>query len=90
MQHPHSRVGRPLQILASLERVRIVDEFDTIADQPRRFTRGEPIEVPAHLEALVAHKRAGREHRPVDRVHVAPGSKESYKLAAEHGMHLRA
>jgi transposase len=42
---PHTHVGRPLEILATLERVRIVAGLDTIADHPRCFSRGEQIEV---------------------------------------------
>jgi hypothetical protein len=86
---PHTHVGRPLEIIATLERVRIVEGLETIADHPRCFGRGEPIEVPGHIDDLVAHKRAGREHRALDRLHhAAPGSKKFYKLAAEHGVHL--
>jgi transposase len=86
---PHTHVGRPLEIIATLERVRIVEGLETIADHPRCFGRGEPIEVPGHIDDLVAHKRAGREHRALDRLHhAAPGSKRFYKLAAEHGVHL--
>ena len=86
---PHTHVGRPLEILATLERVRVVDGLDTIADHPRSFSRGEQIEVGAHINALIAHKRAGREHRALDRLHhAAPGSKKLYMLAAEHGVHL--
>jgi transposase len=86
---PHTHVGRPLEILATLERVRIVEGHQTIADHPRCFGRGEQIEVAAHLEALVAHKRAGRAHRALDRLHhAAPGSKGLFKLAAERGVHL--
>jgi transposase len=86
---PHTHVGRPLEILATLERVRIVDGLETIADHPRCFSRGEPIEVAAHLDALVAHKRAGRAHRALDRLHhAAPGSKGLFTLAAERGVHL--
>lgn len=86
---PHTQVGRPLEIIATLERVRIVDGLETIADHPRSFSRGEPIEVAAHLDALVAHKRAGRAHRALDRLHhAAPGSKGLFTLAAERGVHL--
>jgi len=69
--------------------VRIVDRLETIADHPRSFSRGEQIEVPGHIDALLAHKRAGREHRALDRLHhAAPGSKPFYALAAERGVHL--
>jgi transposase len=86
---PHTHVGRTLEILATLERVRIVDGLETIADHPRCFGRGEQIEVASHLDALVAHKRAGRAHRALNRLHhAAPASKGLFKLAAERGVHL--
>ena len=86
---PHTHVGRSLEILATLERVRIVEGLEILADHPRCFDRGRQIEEPAHLEALVAHKRAGRAHRALDRLHHAtPGSKGLFKLAAERGVHL--
>jgi hypothetical protein len=86
---PHTHLGRPLEILATLDRVRIVEGYQTLADHPRCFDRGQQIEEPAHLEALVAHKRAGRAHRALDRLHhAAPGSKILFKLAAEHGVSL--
>jgi transposase len=86
---PHTHLGRPLEILATLDRVRIVDGYQTLADHPRSFDRGQQVEEPAHLDALVAHKRAGRAHRALDRLHhAAPGSKGLFKLAAERGVHL--
>lgn len=86
---PHTHVGRPLTILATLERVRIVEGHQSLADHARCFDRGKQIEAPEHLDALVAHKRAGREHRALDRLHhAAPGSKQLFKLAAERGVSL--
>jgi hypothetical protein len=86
---PHTHLGRPLEILATLERVRIVQGHQTLADHSRSFDRGQQIEEPTHLDALVAHKRAGRAHRALDRLHhAAPGSKGLFKLAAERGVHL--
>jgi hypothetical protein len=86
---PHTHLGRPVEILATLERVRIVEGYQTLADHPRSFDRGQQIEDPTHLDALVAHKRAGRAHRALDRLHhAAPGSKGLFKLAAERGVHL--
>jgi len=86
---PHTHVGRQVEILASLERVRVVEGQQTIADHPRSFDRAQQIEDPRHVEALEAHKRAGRAHRALDRLHhAAPGSKGLFKLAAERGVHL--
>jgi hypothetical protein len=56
-----------VEILASLERVRVVEGHETIADHPRSFDRAQQIEDPLHVEALEAHKRAGRAHRALDR-----------------------
>jgi hypothetical protein len=86
---PHTHVGRQVEILASLERVRVVEGHETIADHPRSFDRAQQIEDLRHVEALVALKRAGRAHRALDRLHhAAPGSKGLFKLAAERGVHL--
>ncbi len=86
---PHTHVGRQVEILASLERVRVVEGHETIADHPRSFDRAQQIEDPLHVAALEAHKRAGRAHRALDRLHhAAPGSKGLFKLAAERGVHL--
>jgi hypothetical protein len=86
---PHTHVGRQVEILASLERVRVVEGHETIADHPRSFNRAQQIEDPLHVEALEAHKRAGRAHRALDRLHhAAPASKGLFKLAAERGVHL--
>src|SRR5450759_3828701 len=86
---PHTHLGRPLEILATLERVRILEAHQRIADHPRSFDRGQQIEDPAHIQALVTHKRAGRAHRAIDRLHhAAPGAKELFALAAQRGVHL--
>ena len=86
---PHTHLGRTLEILATLKRVRIVEAQQTIADHPRSFDRAQQIEDPAHIEALLAHQRAGRAHRAIDRLHhAAPGAKQLFALAAERGVHL--
>lgn len=86
---PHTLLGRPLVIQATLERVRVAQGSLIVADHPRSFDRGQQIEDLAHLEALVAHKRAGRAHRALDRLHhAAPGSKVLFRLAAERGVAL--
>ena len=69
--------------------MRVLEGYATIADHPRSFDRAQQIEDPRHVEALEAHKRAGRAHRALDRLHhAAPESKKLYKLAAERGVHL--
>lgn len=88
---PHTHVRRTLQVLATQERVRVLDGSDVIAIHARSFDRDRQIEEPRHVEALVAQKRAGRAHRAIDRLHhVAPSASALFKLAAERGAHLGA
>jgi hypothetical protein len=83
---PHTHVGRTLTVLATLRRVRILDGLTEIASHPRSFDRGAQIEEPAHIEALVEHKRAARIHRAQDRLHhAAPNAKALFLRAASRG-----
>jgi hypothetical protein len=86
---PHTYVRRTLEVLASIETVRILDGNTVIATHPRSFDRGAQIEEPAHIKALEAHKRAGRAHRAMDRLHYAsPSASRFFQLAASRGVHL--
>jgi transposase len=86
---PHQHVNRTLSVLASLDTVRILDGTQLIATHPRSFDRGAQLELPGHLEALVAHKRAARTHRAQDRLHhAAPSAQALFLRAAERGVHL--
>ena len=86
---PHTHVNRTLSVLATLDTVRILDGSHVLAIHPRTFDRGAQIEIEAHLEALVTHKRAARAHRAQDRLHhAAPSAKPLFLRAAERGAHL--
>ena len=86
---PHTHVRRTLSVLATLDTVRIFDGQTLLASHPRCFDRGQQIEVPAHLAALVAHKRAGRAQRAQDRLHhAAPSAQALFLRAAARGAHL--
>ena len=88
---PHTHVRRSLEVLATVETVRIVDGAEVLAVHPRSFDRGAQIEDPAHVKALIDHKRAGRAHRAMDRLHhAAPNGAKFFALAAERGVHLGA
>lgn len=83
---PHTHVRRTLTVLATLRHVRILDGITEIASHPRSFDRGAQIEDPAHIEALVEHKRAARIHRAQDRLHhAAPNAKALFLRAASRG-----
>jgi transposase len=86
---PHTHVRRTLEVLATLDTVRILDGDAVIARHPRSFDRGAQIEDPAHIQALLDHKRAGRAHRAIDRLHhAAPSAAAFFQRAAERGVHL--
>jgi hypothetical protein len=65
---PHQQVGRPLVVLADLEQVRVLDASEVIAVHRRSYDKGEQVENPAHIEALIEHKRRARQHRGLDRL----------------------
>ncbi|MEO8185690.1 MAG: hypothetical protein ABI895_43350 [Deltaproteobacteria bacterium] len=82
-------MSRTLTVLATLDTVRILEGSDVIATHSRSFERDAQIEINAHLEALVTHKRAARAHRAQDRLqHAAPSVKPLLLRAAERGVHL--
>jgi transposase len=86
---PYTHVRRTVTVMASLTRVRVLDGSEVIADHPRAYGKGEQIENPAHVEALLSAKRAARHHRGQDRLaHAAPSSRELLQQAAHRGTPL--
>ena len=80
---PHTQVRRVLTVLADTHEVRVVDGLHVLACHHRSYDKGAQIEQAEHVEALVAHKRAARQHRATDRLaQVAPGQSG---LAAARG-----
>jgi hypothetical protein len=88
---PHTHVRRVLTVLADPHEVRVVDGGTVLACHPRSYDRGVQIEQPGHVQALVEHKRAARQHRATDRlVQAAPASQTLLVRAAERGANLGA
>jgi len=88
---PPAYVRRRLSVLADTERVRIVEAMTVLADHPRSYDRGQQIEDPAHIDALVDLKRAARRHRGTDElVRAVPALRELLVRAAARGYHLGA
>jgi hypothetical protein len=71
---PHTHVQRTLTVCASLRAVRVLDAGAVIAEHVRVYGKGEQIENPAHIAALVNVKRAARHHRGHDRLARAAAS----------------
>ena len=68
---------------------RIVDAGAVIAEHPRSFARGQPIENPAHIHALTDYKCAARQHRATDRLHhAAPSAQALFERTAQRGAQL--
>ena len=86
---PHTHVRRTLSVLADEQRVRIFDGVTELANHPRSFDRHQVIEEPAHLQALVQHKRRSRAHRGCDALaQVAPAASALLQMAAQRGYSL--
>src|SRR6185437_12427570 len=86
---PHTHVRRTLEVLATLDTVRILDGDTLIASHARSFDRGAQIEDAAHIQQLLDHKRSARAHRAIDRLHHAtPSAGAFFQRAAERGVHL--
>jgi transposase len=84
---PHTYVRQTVVVYATLECVRIVSGTTVIATHARSYDRGEQIEQPEHVAALVAFKRAARHHRGLDRLHHACATTPAFfaALAARQG-----
>jgi len=88
---PHTHVRRTLEVVATLQTVRVLEGTEVIAEHPRCWDRRQQIEDPAHIEALVEYKHQGREHRGIDRLyHAAPNSQRLFVEIAQRGHNLGA
>ena len=83
---PHTHVGRALTVHADLRRVRVLEGQSVISTHARSYDRGQQVELPEHVEALVAHKRQAAAHRASDQlIQAVPASRELLARAAERG-----
>jgi Mu transposase, C-terminal domain len=88
---PHTCVRRTLVVVADLGTVRVLKGNEVVATHARSFDRDGQIEDPAHIEALVEHKREARRHRGIDRLHHAvPASRRFFVELASRGGNLGA
>ncbi len=86
---PHDRVARSLQIAADVDRVRIFDRQELIAEHRRSWDKGQVIEDPKHLETLRQEKRAARKHRDQDRLlRAVPRAEELLRALAQRQRRL--
>ncbi|MFO7563736.1 MAG: IS21 family transposase [Enhygromyxa sp.] len=87
---PHDNVRRDdLAVVASLERIRVCRGLEVIAEHERCWDKGQRIEDPRHIAALVAYKRNARAHHGLGRLQqAAPASVDFMSRAAERGLNL--
>jgi transposase len=83
---PHTCIARSLTVAATLEQVRILEGQRAIATHPRSYDRRQQIEIPEHIEALVAEKHQASAHRGTDQlVQAIPASRALLTGAVERG-----
>ena len=87
---PHTHVRRTLTVLADSHEVRIVDGAHLLACHRRSYDKGVQVEQDTHIQALLAHKRAARQHRATDRLVQAAPASQDLLLHAERGSNLGA
>jgi transposase len=86
---PHTHVRTTLVVIASLSSVRIVDGTQVIATHMRSWDRGQQIEIPEHIDALVQQKTRARRGRALNRLtRAVPSAEKLLILAAERGGNL--
>ena len=83
---PHTCVSRSLTVSATPDQVRILEGLAVIATHRRSYDRLQQIEIPGHIEALVADKHQASAHRGTDHlVQAVPASRELLTGAVERG-----
>ena len=86
---PHDHVRRTLVVVASPETIRVLDGLTVVATHARSWDRGQQIETPSHVQALVDQKARARSSRGLDRLaRAAPSAKALLARAAERGHNL--
>ena len=87
---PHTHVRKPLTLLASATRIRILDGQTELANHHRTYNTGLTVEDPAHLDGLLAATRQANAHTTRDRLRAAvPATATLFQRLAERGEALR-
>jgi len=86
---PHDRVGRTLEVRATVTTVRILEQGQVIATHERSYDQGKLVEDPKHIEALVKLKQDASLHRGIGYLqNSVPQSQPFLRQLAEHGGNL--
>jgi transposase len=83
---PHTQVCRTLTVVADSDRVRVLDGIEVVAQHIRSYDKGQQIEKPEHIAALVERKAQASAQRGMNGLmQMVPASKELLELAAQRG-----
>jgi transposase len=86
---PPELVRKPVTLVASHDEIRILDQAREVARHSRCYDRGQTIEDPRHIAALVAFKREGRAAKGRDRLlTVLPHAEVFFKKILEREVPL--
>ena len=86
---PHDRIQRPVTLRVDLERIRIFDRQELIAEHARCWDKQQIVENPEHLQALWRAKHKARVHRGQDRLlRAVPQAEEMLRELARRQRHL--
>jgi transposase len=89
---PHTHVCRSLTVLATHDRVRVVDPeapLVALAEHRRSYDRDQRVEHEPHVRALVEEKRRAHQSRGFDRLFsAAPSTRAMIEKLAERGANL--
>ena len=86
---PHDRVGRTLEVRATLTSVRILLQGQVLATHPRCYEQGKLVEDPKHIEALLKQKQDASLHRGIGYLqNRVPRSQLFLQQLAERGGNL--
>jgi transposase len=86
---PPDLVRKPLTLVASPDEVRILDGTQEVARHRRCYDRGQCLEDPQHIAALVAYKKAARAPKGRDALRAAlPHADAFFEAALERGLSL--
>lgn len=88
---PHNYVRRVLTIIATTDKVTVVDGHQVIAEHPRCYDKKQQIELDEHINGLVNEKKQARQHRNQDRlIKSVPSCSVLLQKAVQHGYSLRS
>jgi len=87
---PYNYVRRILTVMATTHRIRILDKSEVIAEHARVYDKGQQLEHPEHIQALITFKRQAHQHAGQNRLTKAiPSSSKLLEQALEKGYSLR-